>query len=37
MSVLEPFRPDAEGHLPIPDESGLGVELNSEARKKYGP
>jgi len=35
--ILEPLRPDAEGYLPIPDKPGLGVELNPEARKKYGP
>jgi L-alanine-DL-glutamate epimerase-like enolase superfamily enzyme len=34
--ILEPLRPDAEGYLPIPDKPGLGVELNPEARKKYG-
>jgi L-alanine-DL-glutamate epimerase-like enolase superfamily enzyme len=34
--VTEPFRPDAEGYLTIPDKPGLGVELNREALRKYG-
>lgn len=29
--ITEPFRPDAEGYLTIPDKPGLGVELNREA------
>jgi L-alanine-DL-glutamate epimerase-like enolase superfamily enzyme len=34
--ITQPFRPDAEGYLPIPDKPGLGIELNREALKKYG-
>jgi D-galactarolactone cycloisomerase len=34
--VTEPFRPDAEGYLPIPDKPGLGIELNRDALKRYG-
>ena len=34
--IAEPFRPDAEGYLNIPDRPGLGVELNREALKRYG-
>jgi L-alanine-DL-glutamate epimerase-like enolase superfamily enzyme len=34
--ITEPFRPDAEGYLTIPDRPGLGIELNREALKNYG-
>lgn len=34
--ILNPFKPDAEGYLTIPDKPGLGVELNQEALKKFG-
>ncbi len=34
--ITEPFKVDAEGYLLIPDKSGLGIELNREALKKYG-
>lgn len=34
--ITEPFRPDAEGYLTIPERPGLGVELNREALKRYG-
>jgi L-alanine-DL-glutamate epimerase-like enolase superfamily enzyme len=34
--ITEPFRPDAEGYLTIPDKPGLGIELNREALEKYG-
>ncbi len=34
--ILEPFRPDAEGYLTIPDKPGLGIELNREALKRFG-
>src|SRR5437016_8806638 len=32
--VTEPFRPDAEGYLTIPDRPGLGIELNREVLKR---
>jgi L-alanine-DL-glutamate epimerase-like enolase superfamily enzyme len=32
--IKEPFRPDAEGYLAIPEKPGLGVELNREALKR---
>jgi L-alanine-DL-glutamate epimerase-like enolase superfamily enzyme len=34
--ITEPFKPDAEGYLTIPDKPGLGIELNREALRKYG-
>ncbi|MGH7170203.1 MAG: mandelate racemase/muconate lactonizing enzyme family protein [Gemmataceae bacterium] len=34
--ITEPFRPDAEGYLSIPDKPGLGIELNREALKRFG-
>jgi L-alanine-DL-glutamate epimerase-like enolase superfamily enzyme len=34
--ITEPFYPDAEGFLNIPDRPGLGIELNRDALKKYG-
>ena len=34
--ITEPFKPDAEGLLTIPDRPGLGIELNREALKRYG-
>ncbi len=34
--ITEPFRPDAEGFLTVPDRPGLGIELNREALKRYG-
>ena len=34
--IPDPFRPDAEGYLPIPDAPGLGIELNRDALKRYG-
>jgi len=34
--ITQPFKPDAEGYLRIPDRPGLGIELNREALKKYG-
>jgi D-galactarolactone cycloisomerase len=34
--VAEPFRPDAEGYLPVPTRPGLGIELNREALKRFG-
>ena len=32
--ITEPFRPDADGLLPILDRPGLGIELNREALKR---
>ncbi len=34
--ILQPFRPDSEGYLTVPDKPGLGVELNREALKRFG-
>jgi L-alanine-DL-glutamate epimerase-like enolase superfamily enzyme len=34
--ITEPFRPDAEGYLTIPERPGLGIELNREALKRLG-
>jgi L-alanine-DL-glutamate epimerase-like enolase superfamily enzyme len=34
--VLTPFRPDAEGYLPVPTAPGLGIELNPEALRRFG-
>jgi L-alanine-DL-glutamate epimerase-like enolase superfamily enzyme len=34
--ITEPFKPDAEGLLTVPERPGLGVELNREALKRYG-
>jgi L-alanine-DL-glutamate epimerase-like enolase superfamily enzyme len=34
--ITEPFRPDAEGYLTIPEKPGLGIELNREAVKRFG-
>jgi L-alanine-DL-glutamate epimerase-like enolase superfamily enzyme len=34
--VTQPFKPDAEGYLSIPDKPGLGIELNREALKRFG-
>src|SRR6516165_364139 len=34
--ITEPFKVDAEGHLPIPDRPGLGVELNRDALRRFG-
>jgi len=34
--ITEPFYPDAEGYLTIPDKPGLGIELNREALKRLG-
>lgn len=34
--ITEPFRPDAEGYLTVPDKPGLGIELNREALKRLG-
>ncbi len=34
--ITEPFRPDAEGYLAIPEKPGLGIELHQEALKRLG-
>jgi D-galactarolactone cycloisomerase len=34
--ITIPFRPDAEGHLHVPQGPGLGVELDRETLKRYG-
>lgn len=34
--ITEPFYPDAEGYLTVPDKPGLGIELNREALKRLG-
>jgi L-alanine-DL-glutamate epimerase-like enolase superfamily enzyme len=34
--VTEPFLPDAEGYLTVPDRPGLGIELDHEAMKRFG-
>src|SRR6266403_650129 len=34
--ITQPFRPDKEGYLTIPDKPGLGIELNREALKRLG-
>jgi L-alanine-DL-glutamate epimerase-like enolase superfamily enzyme len=34
--ITQPFRPDAEGYLSVPDKPGLGIELNREALERLG-
>jgi L-alanine-DL-glutamate epimerase-like enolase superfamily enzyme len=34
--ITEPFRPDADGLLTLPDKPGLGIELNRDALKRFG-
>jgi D-galactarolactone cycloisomerase len=34
--ITQPFRPDGEGFLTIPDRPGLGIELNRETLKRLG-
>jgi len=34
--VTVPFKPDSEGFLNVPDQPGLGIELNRETMKRYG-
>lgn len=34
--ITEPFRPDAEGFLPIPMRPGLGIELNPDGLRRFG-
>jgi L-alanine-DL-glutamate epimerase-like enolase superfamily enzyme len=33
--LVEPFKLDKEGYLPIPDKPGLGIELDVQAVKKF--
>src|SRR5580704_18743712 len=33
--TAEPFRPDGDGLLPIPDRPGLGIEIDRERLKRY--
>ena len=33
--VTQPFRPDREGYLRIPETPGLGIELNREALQRF--
>jgi L-alanine-DL-glutamate epimerase-like enolase superfamily enzyme len=34
--ILNPFKPDADGMLTIPDKPGLGIELNRDAMSRFG-
>jgi L-alanine-DL-glutamate epimerase-like enolase superfamily enzyme len=34
--ITEPFRPDTDGYLTIPERPGLGIELNREALNRLG-
>jgi L-alanine-DL-glutamate epimerase-like enolase superfamily enzyme len=34
--ITAPFQPDADGYLRIPDQPGLGIQLNREALTRYG-
>jgi L-alanine-DL-glutamate epimerase-like enolase superfamily enzyme len=34
--ITSPFRPDALGFLTLPDKPGLGIELNSDALRRFG-
>ena len=34
--IVNPFKPDADGYLHVPDKPGLGIELNREALKRLG-
>jgi L-alanine-DL-glutamate epimerase-like enolase superfamily enzyme len=34
--IIEPFRPDADGMLRVPERPGLGVALNPEALERFG-
>ena len=34
--ITQPFRPDVDGFLTIPETPGLGIELNREALKRFG-
>jgi D-galactarolactone cycloisomerase len=34
--IEEPFRPDADGYLQVPNKPGLGIELNPDALERFG-
>jgi L-alanine-DL-glutamate epimerase-like enolase superfamily enzyme len=34
--IAEPFRPDADGFLHVPQKPGLGIDLNRDALRRYG-
>jgi L-alanine-DL-glutamate epimerase-like enolase superfamily enzyme len=34
--IVNPFRPDADGFLTLPEKPGLGIDLNPEAIRRYG-
>lgn len=34
--IVNPFRPDAEGYLALPDQPGLGIALNPDAIERFG-
>ncbi len=34
--ILTPIRPDADGMLTLPEQPGLGIELNPDAMKQFG-
>lgn len=34
--ITTPFRPDADGYLPVPTKPGLGIELDPDALKRFG-
>ncbi len=34
--ITEPFRPDGEGYLTVPQSPGLGITLNRDALRKFG-
>jgi L-alanine-DL-glutamate epimerase-like enolase superfamily enzyme len=34
--ITEPFAPDSEGYLTVPDKPGLGIRLNREALRRFG-
>jgi L-alanine-DL-glutamate epimerase-like enolase superfamily enzyme len=34
--IVNPFRPDADGFLQVPDKPGLGIDLDREALRRYG-
>jgi D-galactarolactone cycloisomerase len=34
--ITQPFRPDGEGVLTMPDKLGLGIDLYREALKRFG-
>jgi L-alanine-DL-glutamate epimerase-like enolase superfamily enzyme len=34
--ITEPFKPDADGYLTVPDRPGLGIQLNPDALRRFG-